>query len=432
MVIRLTHPPVGSRLPNGALWGSPPFFKRTLKLILVIPVKREDFYIVSGRDIREGRVTDVYFIRTMEVLRAKGLADRRVVMEVAARSLPNKAKWGILAGVEEVAELLEGKNVDVYSLPDGSLFRPWTPVMRIEGPYSEFGTLETSILGFLSSLSGVATAAARVKMAAGDKTVVNFGIRRQHPAISLAFEKASLVGGLDGSSGILVEELGFKPVGTMPHAMIILFGDQVLAWKSFDESMPDDVPRIALVDTFYDEKTEALMAAEALGERLAGVRLDTPSSRRGDMAEIIREVRWELDLRGFRHVKIFVSGGLNEYTVREFSEAGADAFGVGSHIIGARPVDFGMDIVEVEGRPISKRGIRSGAKDLYVCDDHLVYEAVRVGEVPECSRCGRRMRYAYIRVVDGGKVRYRIEDLRELNRRTKELLRKLRDLGETI
>ncbi|MEM0018233.1 MAG: nicotinate phosphoribosyltransferase, partial [Candidatus Korarchaeum sp.] len=80
-------------------------------------MKREDFYIVSGRDIREGRVTDVYFIRTMEVLRAKGLADRRVVMEVAARSLPNKAKWGILAGVEEVAELLEGKNVDVYSLP---------------------------------------------------------------------------------------------------------------------------------------------------------------------------------------------------------------------------------------------------------------------------------------------------------------------------
>lgn len=395
-------------------------------------MNREDFYIVTGREIREGKVTDIYFLRTMEVLRAKGLADKRVVMEVAARSLPGKARWGILAGVEEVAELLRGRDVDVYSLPDGSLFRPWTPVMRIEGPYSEFGILETSILGFLSSLSGVATAAARVKMAAGDKTVVNFGIRRQHPAVSLAFEKAGLIGGLDGSSGILVGSLGFRPVGTMPHAMIILFGDQVLAWRSFDEVMPDDVPRIALVDTFYDEKTEALMAAEALGERLEGVRLDTPSSRRGDMAEIVREVRWELDLRGFRHVKIFVSGGLNEYTVKELSEAGADAFGVGSHIIGARPVDFGMDIVEVEGRPIAKRGIRSGAKDLYICEDHLTYEAVSRGEVPRCGECGREMRYAYLKAVDGGKVRYRIEDLGELNRRTKELLRKLRDLGETI
>lgn len=392
---------------------------------------RDDFYIISSDEIKEGKVTDIYFLRTLEVLKAKGLADKRVVMEVAARSIPNKAKWGILAGVEEVAKLLEGKDVDVYSLPDGSVFRPWTPVMRIEGPYSEFGALETSILGFLSSLSGVATAAARVKMAAGDKPVFNFGIRRQHPAVSLAFERASLIGGLDGSSGILIEELGFKPVGTMPHAMIILFGDQIMAWRSFDEVMPDDVPRIALVDTFYDEKIEAIMAAEALGKKLSGVRLDTPSSRRGDMSEIIKEVRWELDIRGFNHVKIFVSGGLNESTVKEFSEAGADAFGVGSHIIGARPVDFGMDIVEVEGKPIAKRGIRSGAKDLFICDDHLIYE-VSKGNKPKCPSCGREMRYSYLKVVERGKLNYRIEDLKELNEKTKELIRKLKELGEGI
>ena len=394
-------------------------------------MRQDDFYIISSKEIKEGKVTDIYFLRTLEVLRAKGLADKRVVMEVAARSIPNKAKWGILAGVEEVAKLLEGKNVDVYSLPDGSIFRPWTPVMRIEGPYSEFGALETSILGFLSSLSGVATVAARVKMAAGDKPVFNFGIRRQHPAVSLAFEKASLIGGLDGSSGILTEELGFKPVGTMPHAMIILFGDQIKAWRSFDEVMPEDVPRIALVDTFYDEKTEAIMAAEALGKRLSGVRLDTPSSRRGDMSEIIREVRWELDIRGFNHVKIFVSGGLNESTVKEFSEAGADAFGVGSHIIGARPVDFGMDIVEIEGKPIAKRGIRSGAKDLFICDDHLIYEVSR-GSKPKCPSCGKEMRYSYLKVVERGKLNYKIEDLRELNKKTKELIRKLKELGEEV
>ncbi len=397
-------------------------------------MRREDeFFVVSGREIKEGKVTDIYFIRTMKVLRAKGLADKHVVMEIAARSLPNGAPWGILAGVEEVARLLEGGNLDVYALPDGSLLRPWIPIMRIEGAYSEIGPLETSILGFLCSLSGIATMAARVKFAAGEKPVVNFGIRRQHPAVSLAYERASLIGGLDGSSGILLEEIGFKPVGTMPHAMIILFGDQVAAWKSFDEVLPDEVPRIALVDTFYDEKTEAIMAAEALKDRLEGVRLDTPSSRRGRMSDIIKEVRWELDVRGFKHVKIFVSGGLNEYTVKEYSEAGADAFGVGSHIMGAKPVDFGMDIVEVEGEPRAKRGIKSGAKDLYICEEHLIYKYVPKGsEPPKCPVCGKEMSYAYRKILDGGRLVYRIEDLKAINEATKDLLRKLRDLGEGL
>ncbi|RLG39513.1 MAG: nicotinate phosphoribosyltransferase [Thermoproteota archaeon] len=395
--------------------------------------REEEFYVVSGKEIKEGKVTDVYFMRTMEVLKARGLADKKVVMEVAARSLPNKIGWGILAGIEEVARLLEGKNVDVYSLPDGSLLRPWVPVMRIEGPYSEFGALETSILGFLCSISGVATVSARVKFAAGDKTVVNFGIRRHHPAISLALEKASLIGGLDGSSGILVREIGMNPVGTMPHAMIILFGDQVKAWKAFDEVLPEDVPRVALVDTFFDEKTEALMAAEALQDRLYGVRLDTPASRRGNMSQIIKEVRWELDMRGYSHVKIFVSGGLNEYTVKEYSEAGADAFGVGSYIVGAKPIDFGMDIVEIEGRPIAKRGIKSGAKDLYLCDEHLIYKYVPRGErPPKCPICNKEMRYAYLKVVDSGKLNYKMEDIKHINERTKGLLKKLKDLGETL
>ncbi len=395
--------------------------------------RKDEFFVISGSEIREGKVTDVYFLRTMRVLRERDLADKRVVMEVAARSLPNGVPWGILAGVEEVAKLLEGRNLDVYSLPDGSLLRPWIPVMRIEGPYSEIGPLETSILGFLCSLSGVATMAARVKFAAGDKPVVNFGIRRQHPAVSLAYERASLIGGLDGSSGILLEEIGFKPVGTMPHAMIILFGDQVRAWRSFDEVLPPDVPRIALVDTFYDEKTEAIMAARALGERLEGVRLDTPGSRRGRMSDIIREVRWELDIRGFKHVKIFVSGGLNEYTVREYSEAGADAFGVGSHIMGAKPVDFGMDIVEVEGEPRAKRGIKSGAKDLYICEEHLTYGYVpRGSEPPTCPVCGRRMVPAYSKILDSGRLTYEVRDLEEVNERTKAMLRRLRELGESL
>src|SRR3989442_5913094 len=120
--------------------------------------------------------------------------------------------------------------------------------------------------------------------------------------------------------------------------------------------MPRDVPRIALVDTYYDEKTESIMAAEALGKDLYGVRLDTPGSRRGDLAEIIREVRWELDARGFDKVKIFVSGGLDEHSVGRYARAGADGFGVGSAVSSAPAVDFAMDIVVIEGRLVATRG----------------------------------------------------------------------------
>ncbi|MFN4046441.1 MAG: nicotinate phosphoribosyltransferase, partial [Acidilobaceae archaeon] len=76
---------------------------------------------------------------------------------------------------------------------------------------------------------------------------------------------------------------------------IIVFGDQRMAWKAFAETFGDSVPMVALVDTFYDERVESLMAAELLGERLKAVRLDTPGSRRGRMRDIVEEVRWALD-----------------------------------------------------------------------------------------------------------------------------------------
>lgn len=98
----------------------------------------------------------------------------------------------------------------------------------------------------------------------------------------------------------------------MPHALILLMGDTVVATKAFDEVIHPKVRRVSLIDTFNDEKIEAIRVAEALGKKLSGIRLDTPSSRRGDFQKIIEEIRWELDLRGFGHVKIYVSGGMDE------------------------------------------------------------------------------------------------------------------------
>jgi len=314
-----------------------------------------DFYIAHEGDIKAGKTTDVYFIRTKKILEEKGI-HKKVFADVTTTSLPKGWKWGVLAGIEEVAKLLEGLPVNVYAMREGTIFHPYEPVLQIEGFYEEFGIYETALLGMLSQASGIATAALRVKIAANFKPVYSFGIRHMHPAIAPMIDRAAFIGGCDGVSGVLgAEMIGEKPVGTMPHALILTVGDQVKAWKYFDEVVEPEVPRTALVDTLCDEKFEALMAAEALGERLTAVRLDTPGSRRGNFRRIIEEVRWELDLRGYDWVKIFVSGGLDEESIREIVDV-ADAFGVGSAIASAKPVDFSLDIVEVEGKPITKRG----------------------------------------------------------------------------
>ncbi len=120
--------------------------------------------------------------------------------------------------------------------------------------------------------------------------------------------------------------------------------------------MPDDAPRIILVDTFRDEAEEALRVAEALGEKLTGIRLDTPGERGGVTPDLVTEVRARLDQAGYGHVKIFVSGGLYPEKIQALSQAGAYSFGVGSFISQASPIDMTLDLKEVAGKPIAKRG----------------------------------------------------------------------------
>ncbi|MCW4020312.1 MAG: nicotinate phosphoribosyltransferase [Candidatus Bathyarchaeota archaeon] len=354
------------------------------------------FHSANDEEIKQGKTTDVYFARTQQILKVKGLDRINVVAEVTAGGLPQNWKWGILCGIEEVAHLFQGCPVNVYGMPEGTVFFPQDhrgfrePVMFIEGPYGEFCVLETPMLGLMCQSTGVATKAARIKRAAGDRLVLAFGIRRMHPAIAPMLDRASYIGGLDGvSSRIGAETMGVKPSGTMPHALIIAMGSQVEAWKAFDELMPPEVPRVCLVDTYLDEKAESIMAAKTLKDRLAAVRLDTPRSRKGDFAEIVREVRWELDVRGYERVKVFVSGGLDEETVKMLGEAGAEAFGVGTSISNAPTVDFAFDIVEVEGKPAAKRGKLSRKKQVWRCqscftDVVLPFSAPK----PECPKCG--------------------------------------------
>jgi nicotinate phosphoribosyltransferase len=330
-------------------------------------------YILSADDIRKGLATDIYFIRSREILEKKGLCNTLVRYEIHTYGLPRGYKWAVYTGLEEVLYMLKGTNVTLYSLPEGTLFRDLYPLAIVEGKICDIIELETAILGILRFYTSVSTKAARIKKAAGDKQVIFFGLRVQHPAIAPALDRAAYIGGCDGVSGAFNEKtIGVKPKGTMPHALIIVFRDPVAAWKAFDEVMPPDVPRIALVDTFYDERVESLMAAQTLSDKLWGVRLDTPRSRRGDIKLIAEEVKWTLKLYDYENVKIVISGGVDEEQIANLRDV-ADVFGVGTSIAFPPSIDISMDIVEIfderENRwiPITKRGKLPGSKQLYRC-----------------------------------------------------------------
>ncbi|MHC1637226.1 MAG: nicotinate phosphoribosyltransferase [Candidatus Nezhaarchaeales archaeon] len=364
-----------------------------------------DFLIANFDEIVKGKVTDVYFERTKEILEKEGLSKIKVVAEIHSYSLPKGYDWAILVGVHEVAKLLEGKDVNVYSLPEGTLFKPIYPVMNIEGPYGNFCVYETAILGVLRHSTSVATKAARCKKLAGDKNVLFFGTRAVHPFIAPIVDRAAFIGGCDGISDVHgAERLGLKPIGTIPHSLIVVFGDQVRAWKAFDKHMPEDVPRIALCDTWFDERVEALMAAEALGARLYGVRFDTPSSRRGNMRRIIEEARWSLNAKGFNHVKIIVSGGIDEDAIVQLRDV-VDGFGVGTAIAFPPSIDLSMDIVEVEGEPRSKKGKLPGKKQVYRCwkcfEDYIV---LAKQELDKCPKCGSQLEPMLKPIILNGKL----------------------------
>ena len=323
------------------------------------------FHTASEPEIKAGRVSDVYFQRTIQILKAKGLT-KSVKAEIRLKSFPQADwKFGILAGIEEAAALLEGLPVNVWTMDEGTIFGPDEPVLVIEGTYVEWAEYETALLGLLCQASGIATKAARCKRAAGDRAVISFGARRMHPALAPMIERNAFVGGCDGVAVTKAAELiDADPTGTIPHALVLMFGDTVEALKAFHEVIDPKVRRVALIDTLQDEKFEAIRVAEALGKDLYAVRLDTPSSRRGDFFRILEEVRWELDIRGFEHVKILASGGIDEYEILRLNPL-VDGYGVGTSIANAPVLSFALDIMEIEGRPMAKRGKRSGAKQVW-------------------------------------------------------------------
>ncbi len=303
-----------------------------------------------------GKTADVYFAHTVDILRREGI-NPVATMEVFS------SRVGLVCGLEEVkallARVLPEDNREVWARDEGGEMAQKEVVLRFTAPYQSYGLYETAICGILAHCSGWATAARECVTAARGIPVISFGARHVHPAVSGVMDYSAIVGGCAGCSSVGGAELaGIKPAGTMPHALIIVMGDTVRATLAFDKHMPLEIPRISLVDTFKDESEESLRVAEALGEKLNSVRLDTPGERGRVTIDLVKEVRARLDQAGFKHVNIFVSGGFDPERITDFLESGApvDGFGVGSYISGARPIDFTADLHEIAGRPIAKRG----------------------------------------------------------------------------
>jgi len=195
--------------------------------------------MASPDDIKNGKVTDIYFKRSETILKSLN-RDVEVKAEVFLKKLPNNYSWGVLSGIEESLRLLaDSKKISVRCMPEGTIFKEYEPVMVIEGKYLDFGVFETALLGFLCQSSGIATKAARCKLAAQGKPVYSFGARRVHPAITPMVERCAYIGGAEGVStvmgaqvlfgqrvkikGVVAEFKAYKYYGLYPKIIYSLF-----------------------------------------------------------------------------------------------------------------------------------------------------------------------------------------------------------------
>ena len=247
----------------------------------------------------------------------------------------------------------------VRAMDEGQIFFPNEPVMEVSGPLIQCQLVETALINLVNLESMLATKAARVIDAAGDRIVADFSARRTH-GMDAAFgmAKASYIAGFAGTSNVgAAVRLGIPMLGTMAHSYVSSFDDEAEAFRQYARSFPDS--STFLVDT-YDTVTgvrNAITVAlemEAAGHSLRAVRLDS-----GDIDDLSRRARAMLDDAGLPHVQVFASGGLDEYSIDSLLNAGAPigGFGVGTRAgtsADAPFTDFVYKLVEYDGQPVMK------------------------------------------------------------------------------
>ena len=311
------------------------------------------------RPVLVGDTADVYLQRTLTILRNESI-NPVVTMEFASE------KSGLLCGIKEtkmlLSKILPETGSEVWALEEGEAIEANEVALRIKAPYGSIGLYETALSGMLASSTGWATAAHECVEAAGGTggtPVFAVGARNVHPNIASEMDYASVRGGCVSCSTIQGARLaGVTPAGNMPHALNMIIGEAGQAIEAFDKHMPQEVPRVALVDTLRDEAEDSINAARSLRDRLRGIRIDTPPERGGVTSNLVKEIRARLDLAGFKHVEIMVTGGFTPDRIRQMIEHGApvDSFGVGYYIASASPIPFTSNIQEIDNKPVAKRG----------------------------------------------------------------------------
>ena len=328
--------------------------------------------------MRAGWYTDAYFNHARDTLLQDGRRPH-VVMQVFQK---NDA-W--LGGMDEAIAILklcanELDGLEVRALYDGDRIEPWEAVLAIEGDYTTFAHLETPVLGTLARRTLITTNVVHVLQAANGKPLIFMPARHDHHRIQTGDGYAAYVAGqiVGAEIGVTTDEQaswwGGRGIGTVPHSLIAAYGgDTVLAARKFAAWAPPDMRVTVLVDFDNDSVQTALAVAEALGDRLWGVRLDTAEAlvdrslldELGDFKptgvneRLVWKVREALDARGYERVRIVASGGFTVAKIAEFEERGVpvDAYGVGSSLIRGSN-DFTGDIVMTDGRPAAKFGRR--------------------------------------------------------------------------
>lgn len=337
------------------------------------------FQLPVGR-LRAGYYSDAYFTSTKELLEAE---DRhpRVLMQVFQK------QDSLLGGVDEAIAVLKvgaghvggdgvwlpaWDDLVVHALHEGDGIEPFETVMTIEGDYAQFAHLETVYLGCMARRSLVMRNVRAVVDAARGKEILFFPARHDHWLVQTGDGWAAHVAGAIGvSTNAQASWWGGRGVGTVPHALIAAFGgDTVAAARAFAHRYRDRMNVTVLVDFENHSTKTAVEVADALGDELWGVRLDTserlvddsladlgPDAPHGVNVELARRVRAALDDAGHSRVRIVASGGFDATKIQHFESEGApvDAYGVGSSLLRGQN-DFTADIVRVDGNPIAKIG----------------------------------------------------------------------------
>ena len=331
-------------------------------------------------------LTDRYELTMLEAALRDGTAGRRCVFEVFARRLPAGRRYGVVAGVGRLLELLAELDYNpadgtldflvnsqvvgsetaawladhrfggtIRGYAEGECYFPGSPVLTVEGSFAECILLETLVLSVLNHDCAVAAAASRMTAAAGRRPCLEMGARRTHEQAAAAAARAAFVAGFTGTSLLEAGRLwGVPTIGTAAHAFTLVHDSETAAFKSQVASMGTETT--LLVDT-YNVAAAVRTAIEVAGTDLAAVRIDS-----GDLTQLAGEVRAQLDALGAADTKIVVTSDLDEYAIAALAVAPVDSYGVGTRLVTGSGAPTAEMIYKLVAREATNGHIEAVAK----------------------------------------------------------------------